>query len=275
MAKNKVFPFYKMTGGGNDFVLIDNREQILPGNYSAIAEKLCDRKFSIGADGLLILEKSKETDFRMVIHNSDGSRAEMCGNGARCIARYAALLKIAPSKLRFVTDAGIISAEIKGETVKLKMSEPKDLKLDFPLKLEDGKELHLSSINTGVPHAVLLVTDLEKTEVEHLGRSIRFHKTFAPKGTNVDFVLHKGSQTLLVRTYERGVETETLACGTGVTASVLICAAKGLVESPVSCTTKGGEILKVYFQFNKEESLFHDVYLKGPATVCFRGEVEI
>lgn len=325
MEKSKLFPFYKMTGGGNDFVLLDNREQVLAGDYSKIAEKLCNRKFSIGADGLLILEKSKEAHFRMVYHNSDGSRAEMCGNGARCIARYAALLKIAPSKLSFVTDIGIVSAEVKGESVKLKMVDPKDLKLDFPLKLEDGKEIHLSSINTGVPHAVLLVTDLEKTEVEYLGRAIRFHKAFVPQGTNVNFVLHKGGQTLFVRTYERGVEAETLACGTGVTASALVCATRGLVESPVSCTTKGGEILKVYFQFkqdlslspspspspsrgedkgegepsdsagrqksafvserktvpnakfglNKEELSFHDVYLEGPATVCFRGEVEI
>lgn len=275
MAKNKTIPFYKMTGGGNDFVLFDNRKGILPKDYSALAKKVCDRKFSIGADGLLVLEKSNVSDFRMVYHNADGSRAEMCGNGARCIARFSDLLKIAPHKMNFVTDAGTLSAEVNNDSVKLKLSQPKELKLDFPLKLEDGKELHVSSLNTGVPHAVLLVTDLEKTEVQELGRAIRTHKEFAPAGTNVDFILLKDRQSIQLRTYERGVEAETLACGTGATASALICAAKGMVESPVSCQTKGGEVLKIYFEMDPNSLTMKEVYLEGPATVCFRGEIEL
>lgn len=268
----KMIPFYKMTGGGNDFVLFDNRKNVLEKDYSKLAQEVCERKFSVGADGILILEKSDEADFRMVYYNADGSRAEMCGNGARCIARFALLSKAADKKMNFMTDAGLIQAEVQDESVKLKLSQPKDLRLDFPLKIHE-KEISLSFINTGVPHAVVMVTDMEKTEVHELGPLIRYHKEFAPAGTNVNFVCLKDEHTLVVRTYERGVEAETLACGTGATASSLVCAEKGLVKSPVSCITRGGEILKVYFQMDGRR--FADVYLEGPAAVCFKGEVEI
>ncbi|OGR56240.1 MAG: diaminopimelate epimerase [Elusimicrobia bacterium RIFCSPLOWO2_02_FULL_39_32] len=271
---NKLLSFYKMSGGGNDFVLFDNRKENLPKNYSPIAKNVCDRKFSIGADGMLVLEKTQEAHFRMIYFNADGSRAEMCGNGARCIARFAFLLAIAPEKMTFLTDAGILSAEIDQDFVKLQMSKPKDLKLDFPLKLEEGKELHISFINTGVPHVVLIVTDTDKTQVDELGRAIRYHREFAPAGTNVNFVEHKDLHNLIVRTYERGVEDETLACGTGVVASSLICATKNLVESPVSCLTKGGETLKIHFH-KKEDNTFTDVFLEGPVKVCYKGEIEL
>lgn len=273
MARNKTVPFVKMTGGGNDFVVLDNRDGSLGGDYARIAQKLCERKFSIGADGLLVMEKCGEADFRMVYFNADGSRAEMCGNGARCISRFAHLQKAAAEKMTFLTDVGILSSEIKADSVKLKMGEPRDLKLDFTVALSDNRMLALSSVNTGVPHAVLLVTDLERTEVQELGKAIRTHKDFAPAGTNANFVLPQDKHTLAVRTYERGVEGETLACGTGVTASALICAAKGLVESPVSCRTRGGDVLKIYYQMKNQT--FSDVYLEGPAIVCFKGEVEI
>lgn len=275
MAKISLFPFVKMTAGGNDFVLFDNRNETIPKDYVALAKKVCERKFSIGADGLLILEKSQEADFRMIYYNADGSRAAMCGNGARCIARFANLLKIAPTKMNFVTDAGILSAEVKGETVKLKMSEPADLKLDFEVRLEEGKEFHLSFINTGVPHAVLMVTDLEKTEVQELGKAIRYHKEFAPEGTNANFIFYRDEHTLFIRTYERGVEGETLACGTGAVAAALICAAKNLVKSPVICQPRSGETLKVYFQQDAESGAFKDVFLEGPATLCYKGEIEL
>ena len=134
MAKNNQLTFYKMTGGGNDFVLFDNRNGVLPQDYGSLAKKLCNRKFSIGGDGLLVLEKTEEAHFRMVYLNSDGSKAEMCGNGARCIARFAYLLNIAPEKMTFITDAGILSAEIHPDSVKLKMSSPKNLKIEFPIK---------------------------------------------------------------------------------------------------------------------------------------------
>ena len=265
--------FFKMTGGGNDFVVFDNRKEIIPKDYSALAKKVCDRKFSVGADGLLVLEKCNEADFRMVYYNADGGRAEMCGNGARCISRFAYIHKAAQSKMKFMTDVGPIFAEVNNETVKVKMPSPKDLKLDLSLKLPDGKELNGSFINTGVPHTVIFVMDIEKIEVDVLGREIRYHKEFAPNGTNANFVFHKDKQNLVVRTYERGVEGETLACGTGVVASSLISGAKGLVESPVSCLTRGGSILKVYFKMN-QNFMFDEVYLEGPATVCFKGEIE-
>jgi diaminopimelate epimerase len=278
MAAGKV-SFYKMTGGGNDFVLFDNRQGTLPEDYASLASQVCRRKFSIGADGILVLEKCSEADFRMVYYNSDGSRASLCGNGARCIARFAHILKAAPARMTFMTDAGLLSAEVGKETVKLKMGQPTDLRLDFPVKLDD-KEFNLSSINTGVPHAVLMVADAEKVDVEGLGKSIRYHKEFSPDGTNVDFVMQKDDHTLLVRTYERGVEGETLACGTGVVASSLISAAQGMTESPVSCLTKGGETMKVHFHMEKENGkspkiAFQDVHLEGSAVVCFVGEVEI
>lgn len=256
-------------------MLFDNRDHSLSRDYSVLAKKVCERKFSIGADGLLILEKSPDADFRMIYYNADGSRAEMCGNGARCIARFAYLLKVAPAKMNFATDAGMLWAEIKGETVKLKMSTPKDLRLDFPARFEDGKEFHLSFINIGVPHAVLMVNDLDKTEVQELGKAIRSHKEFAPAGTNADFVYHRDNHTLFIRTYERGVEGETLSCGTGAVAAALICAAKELVESPVVCQPRSGETLKVYFQPGKESGTFKEVFLEGPATICFKGEIEL
>lgn len=280
MAKTDGLPFFKMSGGGNDFVLFDNRDGSLPKDYAALAAEVCRRKYSVGADGILVLEKSPEANFRMVYYNADGSRAEMCGNGARCIARFANLLQAAPPKMTFMTDAGLLSAEVSGETVKLKMSPPRDLKLDFPVKVDD-REFTLSSVNTGVPHAALLVTDIEKVAVEELGKKIRFHRDFAPAGTNANFVAVKDRHNLAVRTYERGVEGETLACGTGVTAAALICAAKGLVDSPVSCLTRGGETLAVYFTVGEErraaaaanKTAFYEVHLEGPATVCFRGEL--
>jgi diaminopimelate epimerase len=262
-----------MTGGGNDFVLFDNRKKVLTLNYSALAKKVCDRKFSVGADGLLVLENVENAHFRMVYYNSDGSRAEMCGNGARCISRFAYLLNAAPDKLQFITDAGPMSAEIMGETVKIKMSAPKDLKLDIALKFPDGKELQCSHMNTGVPHAIVYVTDIDKINPNELGPKIRHHKEFGPNGANANFVFHKDKHSLTVRTYERGVEAETLACGTGAVASSLISGAKSLVKSPVSCLTRGGETLKVYFKMN-EDKTFEEVYLEGPATVCFKGEIE-
>ncbi len=266
-----------MNGGGNDFVIFDNRKQILPADYSALAKKLCDRKFSIGADGLLVLEKEPSADFRMVYYNADGSRADMCGNGARCIARFANLHKAAGSKMNFLTDAGMISAEIYEKTVKINLGVPKDLKSDFSIKIDDKKEFNASSINTGVPHTMILVKEAERIDVQDLGSKIRYHKDFAPAGTNVNFVQPVDEHNIIVRTYERGVEGETLACGTGVTASAILCGVKELARSPVSCLTRGGDTLQVHFKIERDDRRMSvaDVYLEGPATVSFYGEVEI
>jgi len=275
VAKNSAYPFYKMSGGGNDFVIFDNRKKTLPEDYSALAKKVCHRKFSIGADGLLVLEEAPSADFRMVYYNADGSRAEMCGNGARCIARFANVLKAAPAKMKFETDAGTVGAEVGEESVKVTLVNPKDMRLDFPLKMDDQKEFNASFINTGVPHVIVMVTDAEKISVDELGRKIRYHRDFAPAGTNANFVQLVDAHHLAVRTYERGVEEETLACGTGVTAAAVVFGAKKLVESPVDCLTKGGETLRVHFRITEtgQRKAITDVVLEGPATVSYHGEV--
>ena len=266
-----------MSGGGNDFVLFDNRKKILPDDYSALALKVCHRKFSVGADGILILEEADSADFRMVYYNADGSRAAMCGNGARCIARFAALIHAAEPKMKFEADAGEISALVGEKSVKLTLGNPKDMRLDFSLKLDDPKEFNASFINTGVPHVVVGVTDVEKISVQELGQKIRYHKNFAPEGTNANFVQQVDDHHLIVRTYERGVEGETLACGTGTTAAAVVFGAKKLVESPVDCLTKGGETLRVHFSIEEvgPNKIITDVTLEGPATVSFQGEVEL
>ena len=277
MAKNRRIPFMKMSGGGNDFVVLDNRSGTLPSDTGALAGRLCRRKFSIGADGLLVLEKDAEADFRMIYSNSDGSRAGMCGNGARCLARFAALKGMAGNKLRFRSDAWMHEASVDGEMVRLSMSQPRDPRIDLNLALDEENVLCVSTIHTGVPHAVMVVDHVDKIDVPGLGGKIRTHKDFAPHGTNVNFVQKQDEHRLLVRTYERGVEDETLACGTGVTASVLICALKNIVSSPVSCLTKGGGTLVVHFRLDKDQkrSRFGEVILEGPATVSFEGEVEV
>jgi diaminopimelate epimerase len=273
----KTISFYKISAAGNDFVMIDNRRKILPNDLSPLAKRLCNRKLSIGADGLIVIEKSKKADFKMRYFNSDGSYASMCGNGGRSIACFANMLGIASKNMSFETDAGIVNAQILKDSIRLELYEPKDVRLDFPLKVGQ-REFDVSFINTGVPHTVVVVSDIEKIDVESLGQMIRYHKEFAPEGTNVNFVQKKNENTIYVRTYERGVEGETLACGTGVTASAIIAGMRNMVESPVNCITRGGDILKVSFQLNTEDDFISpvsNVRLEGPAEVTFKGSVSI
>jgi len=253
----------------------------LPKTYPELAKKLCKQKFSVGADGLLIIEPTIKSncEFRMVYYNADGSRAKMCGNGARCIAYYAYELELCEDIVNFETDAGIVSAEIKrGGRVKIKLTEPTRLKLDFLIKLENGKELSINFVDTGVPHSIIFVNEIEKVDVKNLGREIRYHKLFMPEGTNVNFVKVKDEHNLEVRTYERGVEDETLSCGTGVTASTVISAVKNFVSSPVNCMTKSGEILTISFTKNEPEDMLSPVsnlYLEGKVYHIFDGEIII
>lgn len=269
----KTINFYKLTAAGNDFVLIDNRNDLIPENeHSSLALKLCDRRYCIGGDGLILLEKSNKADFRMRYYNSDGSHASMCGNGGRSIARFAYELGIVKTNMNFETDAGLITAEIKSDTVvNLALYDPKDLKLDINLEI-DGKNFEISCLNTGVPHAVIFVNDIEKIDVFKYGRLIRYHEYFAPAGTNVNFVEIAKDNTIFVRTYERGVEDETLACGTGVTASSIISALKGKVSVPVKIITRGKDNLSVSCTF--ENSKISNVFLEGPAIVTFTGAVK-
>jgi len=258
-------PFMKMSGSGNDFILIDHREPILgEDKMKGFARKVCQRRVSVGADGLILIERSEQADFKWRFFNADGSEAEMCGNGGRCAARFAWLKGIAGPSLTFETLAGILSAQVDGKRVKLEMTKPYGLKLDETILIE-GKGQTLSSINTGVPHVVIFLEDFKGVDVVQVGRAIRYHPHFAPAGTNANFVRVENPSQLSIRTYERGVEDETLACGTGTVASALVAAFKGLVKSPVSIKTWGGEILTVYFEIEAE----------GVKRVFFEGDVHI
>jgi diaminopimelate epimerase len=264
-------PFMKMSGSGNDFILIDHREPFLKEDrLKDFIRKVCRRRISVGADGLILIERSQKADFKWRFYNSDGSEAEMCGNGGRCAARFANLKGIAGPSLKFETLAGILSAQVDGKKVKLEMTKPFGLKLDETIFV-DGEKQVFSTINTGVPHAVLFVEDLEGVDIIPVGRAIRFHSNFAPGGTNVNFILlEKGSQ-LSIRTYERGVEDETLACGTGAVAAALVAAFKGRVKSPVSIKTRGGEVLKVYFEIEAKE--VKRVLFEGDVHIIYEAEM--
>jgi diaminopimelate epimerase len=270
----RAIDFYKMSGSGNDFILVDNRASIIAAEVAPeLASNLCRRKVSVGADGLILIENDEEVDFCWRFFNADGSKAEMCGNGGRCAARLANMLGICGSSLSFRTLAGIIRAEVSGSRVKLQMTEPRDLKLDMELEL-NGQRFNTHFVNTGVPHTVFILDGpeiLEQQEVVGQGRKVRFHSQFAPAGTNVNFVAVLGEQALALRTYERGVEDETLACGTGATAVALVGAAKGVVKPPVDVHTKSGETLTIYF--DPEKGLPQEVYMEGGTTMIYQGRL--
>ncbi len=261
----------KMSGSGNDFIFIDHRNPILSEDQmKEFAQKVCRRRVSVGADGLVLVERSGKADIKWRFFNADGSEAEMCGNAGRCLGRFAYLKGITGTSFTFETLAGVLSAQVDGKQVKLEMTKPHGLKLDETIMIGQKKQI-LSSIDTGVPHAVIFVEDFKEVDVVQGGREIRHHPHFSPKGTNVNFVRLEGPSRMTVRTYERGVEDETLACGTGAVASVLIAAFKGLVTSPVSVTTTGGEVLTVYFEIGGSE--VKKVLFEGEIHVIYEGEI--
>ena len=264
--------FTKMNGAGNDFVLIDNRAGEIHLDRSQIA-RLCDRHRGIGADGVLLLEKaSNNADFRMRYFNADGGEAEMCGNGARCFARFANKVAGAPEKVSFETPAGLIAAELAGDRVTLQMTDPTDLRLNINLPVADeNNTVHF--INSGVPHVVIPVSQIDDVDVRRAGSPVRHHKMFSPKGANVNFIEKHGPTKITIRTYERGVEDETLACGTGVVASALVFAALENVNGTVTVITRGGDQLQVGFE--KSGNQFRNVTLTGPAEFVFEGAIEI
>lgn len=262
--------FYKMSGSGNDFVVIDNRSGAVNAESSPdFVRRVCRRRLSVGADGVIFVEPSQVADFKWRFYNADGSLAEMCGNGARCAARFAYLNKISGRQLAFETMAGIISAQVIHRRVRLKMTEPSSLRYDLPVALE-GKTWSVCSVNTGVPHAVLLVDDVTQADVLGIGRQIRYHAAFAPAGTNVNFVAVNRDRSLAIRTYERGVEDETLACGTGAVAAALVAAGKVGLTSPVTVRPRGGT-LNIHFTADGET--FASVYLEGDARVVYTGRL--
>jgi diaminopimelate epimerase len=264
--------FFKMSGSGNDFILMDNREGMLKSimDVKAFVQAICRRKVSVGADGVIIVEHSNRADFRWRFFNADGSEVEMCGNGGRCVARFAFLNGIAGERMSFETVAGLIDAEVRGDDVKLRLTEPQVLQLNRAVALQD-EVLTVDSLNTGVPHVVAFVEDLESFDVFRYGRALRYHEAFQPAGTNANFVTVTDSHSLSVRTYERGVEDETLACGTGSVASALAAAARGQVDSPVDVQVRSGEILKIHFE--KIDGKFRNVYLEGRVRVVYEGQL--
>lgn len=267
----KPIPFTKMSGSGNDFIVIDNREGILadvdPGRF---ARRVCCRRLSAGADGLIFVEKSNRVDFKWRFFNSDGSVAEMCGNGARCVARFANMSGIAESTMAFETLAGIIRAQVIEDRVKIKMTDPFDPVTKADLSM-GTHTLAYSGINTGVPHVVLTVDDIEAADVVGTGRRIRHHPHFSPAGTNVNFLALQNEDVWAVRTYERGVEDETLACGTGIVAAALVLSMRKGIGSPVTLKSRSGSLLKVYF--STAGGSFHEVYLEGDARMIYQGQL--
>ena len=262
-----------MSGCGNDFIIVDNRNSsIEETDIATFITNICRRKMSVGADGIILIERSDTVDFRWRFYNSDGSTAEMCGNGARCAARFAFLNGIAGSEMAFETLAGMVSASVSDDAqVKIRMTDPSNLQMDIPIVLKSGT-LTIHKVNTGVPHVGVFVDDIHKAPVNEMGREIRFHKDFAPAGTNVNFIGMLPDKTFAIRTYERGVEDETLACGTGSVACALFVAQKFGLLSPVRIMTRSGGCLCIYFTFR--QGIFSDVSLEGDARVIYRAELD-
>lgn len=260
-----------MSGSGNDFIVVDNRNAIIAeADGAMLARSLCRRKISVGADGLILIVPPtvSGSDFKWRFYNADGSEAEMCGNGGRCAARFAWLKGIAGRKMSFETIAGVIHAEVTDKRVKLEMVKPGNVRSGIKLLTNQG-ECALHFINTGVPHAVSFVSDLDSVDVRGLGKYIRFHPEFQPAGTNVNFVEVMDANAIAVRTYERGVEDETLACGTGSVAGAIWAALKQGVKSPVTVHTRGGETLGVYFKIAQDG--ISEVFLEGEARIIYEG----
>ncbi len=268
-----VLEFVKMNGAGNDFVLLDNRDGKIKLTTQQVV-RLCHRQRGVGADGLFLLvpNTSGKAQWAWEFYNRDGSAAEMCGNGARCFARFVQRLTGAKEQTSFETGAGVIRASFHGARVTVELTSPKDLRWNQVVPCASAK-LTVHSLNTGVPHAVLFVPDADQAMVQQLGAEIRFHQHFQPQGTNVNFVQLLGPGRIRVRTYERGVEGETLACGTGVTASALVAARVHRFPSPVQVQVQGGDTLEV--SWSDAGDSFADVKLTGPADFVFQGTIEL
>lgn len=253
------FIFYKYQGTGNDFVIIDNREKSFPKENTELVAKMCERRFGIGADGLILLENHAVADFKMIYYNSDGNLSSMCGNGGRCIFHFAKFLGIISEKATFEAADGMHQATVKNDWVSLKMNDVEEITVskDFVF------------LNTGSPHHVEMVSKLENFDVFSNGRNIR-NNNYGNEGSNVNFVEQNDNAVFSVRTYERGVEDETLSCGTGVTAVALaMFETSKTSENTITLKTSGGEL---QVSFNKDGAGYNNVYLKGPAIQVFNGK---
>ncbi|MGL1930955.1 MAG: diaminopimelate epimerase [Desulfotalea sp.] len=271
--------FTKMSGAGNDFIIIDNRDDKFSAEQRReLAIELCRRAFSVGANGLIFIQNKTQddVDFTWDFINSDGSRGEMCGNGARCVARYAYEKKIAPAELSFATLVGVIKAKVNADkTVSIEMTIPEDYRQGLSISI-DEQEYVLDHLDTGVPHGIVYLAedkDINDVPMAEWGSFVRYHKLFEPRGCNANFVkVLPESNTIFVRTYERGVEAETMACGTAAVAAA-ICAHKRYgLKSPVKIATRGGDLLTISFVENVD---FKDMApkLSGPAKIIYEAEL--
>ena len=266
--------FWKLEGAGNDFLGLDGRAGGFKLKRQQIAD-LCDRRRGVGADGVLVVEKPKVrgADFRMRYYNSDGGEAEMCGNGARCFALLArAVSGRKGNVLRVQTQAGLLTLRTSGREVQVSMTEPTKLRLGKKVVLA-GRKVVVDFLNTGVPHAVLFVRSVRSIDVAKQGRAIRYHSAFAPSGTNVNFVEIGRGNRIHVRTYERGVEGETLACGTGVVAASILSNLRRGLRPPIQVATRGGDNVRV--GFSMENGHARKVTLQGPARIVYRGVIHV
>ena len=255
--------FYKYEGTGNDFVMIDNRQNIFPKNNLKLIEKLCDRRFGIGADGLILLENDSQTNFKMVYYNSDGNESSMCGNGGRCLMAFAKSLNVIQNEATFTATDGLHEATIlENELVNLQMKDVSEVKIESDYVF----------LNTGSPHHVMMVDDLENLDVKTIGAQIRYSDLYGKAGSNVNFVKQLSENHFAIRTYERGVEDETLSCGTGATAAAIAMNAIGKTNShTIKLDVEGGQL---EVSFDKVDDRYINVFLKGPATFVFKGEVD-
>ncbi|HBA84724.1 MAG TPA: diaminopimelate epimerase [Verrucomicrobia bacterium] len=261
-------PFYKMHGAANDFIMADDRLLTFPAHDKEWIARIAARRTGVGCEGVILIQPSKTSSFRMRFFNPDGSEVEMCGNGARCVARLAHEIGAAPAQMTIETIAGELKAEARDQEVLLYMTEPTDWRLNRSLDI-DGKKLSYHFVNSGVPHVVVVTNDLEAIDVHKVGAAIRYHSDFAPKGTNANFIVQTGPGTLRIRTYERGVEGETLACGTGMVAACLVAGKLGLVKPPVKIVPASGDLLTVNYELTETGAT--QVTLLGPAVQVFQG----
>jgi diaminopimelate epimerase len=264
--------FHKVSGAGNHFVLLDVRRGYPAMGKSVLVRALCVKAFSVGADGVIFVEESADADLKVIYCNSDGHEAPMCGNAVRCAARFAFEERIAGARMKIDTACGVREARIRRNSVEVDMGRAQSLRQNVRVSLHSG-ETTGDVVDTGVPHFVTRVRGHKNLDVEELGRDIRSHESFRPGGVNVNFVSKDADGTFRLRTYERGVEAETLACGTGAVAAAVCLGVRGLVSSPVRFRTKGGESLTIRFD-NRADPLSH-TRLEGSAHVVYEGDIAL
>ncbi len=264
--------FWKMHGAGNDFILLNDQRSEFPCSDTGLVRWLCARNTGIGSEGLIVIRPSTVANFRMLFFNPDGSSGEMCGNGARCAARLAHDLGLASARMMIETGAGLVRAGIEGDGVQLNLPPPCDWRMHQPLAVP-GLQGLCHCVNTGVPHAVIETSALDSVNLQEIGSVIRHHSAFAPRGTNVNFMTVTGANALRLRTYERGVEAETPACGTGSVACALVAGRLGKVRPPVHVTCARGDVLEVGYRLSADGA--DGVTLLGPAVLVFKGQIEL